>query len=361
MPDQLNIIIGDPDFAAASELRRVCSSIAGVHVKGVAHSSQTLTAKVNHGKPDLVLLAPTVEMGGEDAVDELKKSDPDLNIIVLYDPQSCESDEVIHALEQGAYECMERPVPTDERWYNTFRLRLLTITGLLRSRKRFSKKPHPHPRYKSKFFMPPQRPERTVLQKPGPGMKADVVVIASSTGGPEILSRIFSILPGNLKVPILLVQHIPEKITRHFAKSLNEKSELDIRQAVHGEVIQPSTVYIAPGGQHMKVTVADAKGDRHISLSSGKPINSVRPSADLMFESVARSYSGNILAIILTGMGEDGKKGVTAMKEKGCYCITQSAETCVVYGMPRTVHEAGLSDEQLDPLSITQKIVMMTQ
>jgi len=96
-------------------------------------------------------------------------------------------------------------------------------------------------------------------------------------------------------------------------------------------------------------------------LNAGGPVNSVRPSADLLFESIAKSYKGNVLAIVLTGMGEDGKNGVASLKQTGCYCITQTAETCVVYGMPRAVDEAGLSDERLDPLSITQKIVMMAQ
>jgi len=96
-------------------------------------------------------------------------------------------------------------------------------------------------------------------------------------------------------------------------------------------------------------------------LNNQPSVNSVRPSADVLFESIAKSYKGNILAIVLTGMGEDGKNGVAAMKNIGCLCISQKAETCVVYGMPRAVDDAGLSDESLDPLNITQKIVLTAQ
>jgi two-component system, chemotaxis family, protein-glutamate methylesterase/glutaminase len=150
-------------------------------------------------------------------------------------------------------------------------------------------------------------------------------------------------------------------MTHYFAKSLDEKSELKIIEAKHDNIIQPSHVYVAPGGQHMAVSRPDSEGQRVITLNSSPPLNSVRPSADILFESIAKSYDGNILAVILTGMGEDGRKGVAQMKKKRCVCISQSAETCVVYGMPRAVDENGLSDESLDPLSITQKIVTMAQ
>ncbi len=356
--NQLNIIIGDDEPSSTGLLKTLCDSITGIHVIGVAHSERMLAAKANRSNPDLILLSLNETMGGINVIHTIRKIDQDLNMIVLYSQKDHDSDNLISALEQGVYECIEKPGKVDSRRYKEFRLRLLTIAGLLSSRKRFAKRKTQH--YRNKFFMPSEtkvRKKRTVSVSG----KIDVVVIASSTGGPEILSRIFSILPGNLTVPILLVQHIPAKITRYFAKSLNEKSELEISQADHGDIILPATVYVAPGGQHMTISKPDAKGHRVIMLNKKEPVNSVRPSADLLFESIAGSYQGNVLAIVLTGMGEDGKKGVLAMKKKGCFCITQSSETCVVYGMPRAVDEAGVSDDSLDPLSITQRIVTLTQ
>lgn len=357
MTDKLNIIIADEDPCFVDLLKELCRSISGINTPGLARSKGMLIAKINSGSPDLIFLNLISGMGGVEIVDIVKKINPDIHIIVTYQADDFDSDMLVSALEMGVYECMEKPSDIHSRQYKEFRLHLLTITGLLRSRKRFSNKPF---EYKNKFFMPQKTVVKHPVSVPLKG-KVDIVVMASSTGGPEILSRIFSILPGNLKVPILLVQHIPAAMTQFFAKSLNEKSELDILEAGHGDEILPSKVYLAPGGKHMTVSKPDDQDKRVILLNKKPCVNSVRPSADVLFESISRSYEGNILAIVLTGMGEDGKNGVAAMKNKGCICISQTPETCVVYGMPRAVAEAGLSDQSLDPLSITQKIVMMVQ
>ncbi len=356
------MIIAHDDPESVHLCKELCSSIKGLNAPQIARSKAMLIAKVNNVDPGLILLHLSSDMGGIQMIDTIRKINPDYNIIVTYDPNNHDSDMLVTALEMGVYECAEMPDQIHCRRYKEFRLHLLTITGLLRSRKRFSAKPATE--YKNKFFMSPKK-EKARKKKPVvlkvPTGKIDIIVIASSTGGPEILSQIFSILPGNLKVPILLVQHIPKEMTQYFAKSLNEKSELNIFQASHGDEIQPSKVYLAPGGQHMTVSTPDSHGRRQIYLNQKPAVNGVRPSADILFESIAKSYNGNILAIILTGMGEDGKNGVAKMKKPGCVCVTQTAQTCVVYGMPRAVDEAGLSDEHLDPLSITHKIVMAAQ
>lgn len=359
MADGLNILIADKDPVAAALLKEMCALIDGVRILGIARSRDMITAKINTAVPDLILLDPA--LGGIETVEALKKIDHGLNIIIIYHPDHPDSDVLINALEMGVYECLEKPMASGSRQYNEFRLHLLTVTGLLRSRKRFSTRP-PVREYHNRFFMPQRTPGFPPVKKTVSSFeKAEIVVMASSTGGPEILSRIFSILPGALKAPILLVQHIPATMTGYFANSLNRKSELDIFEAVHGGEILPGKVYIAPGGRHMTVSKPDDRGRRTTLLNSRPPVNSVRPSADVLFESVAESYKGRILAVVLTGMGEDGKKGVAALKTQNCYCLSQTSETCVVYGMPRAVDEAGLSDESLDPLDITQKIVMMAQ
>ena len=123
------------------------------------------------------------------------------------------------------------------------------------------------------------------------------------------------------------------------------------------DVARVVVIHIRTWRPHVGSTVT-----RGIPVHNNRPlVNSVRPSADVLFQSVAESYNGRKLAVVLTGMGEDGKKGVADLKTRNCFCITQTSETCVVYGMPRAVDEAGLSDESLDPLDITQKIVFMAQ
>jgi two-component system chemotaxis response regulator CheB len=367
MGGYLNLIIADENEKFINIAKAACDSIADIHLLGIARSEQMLMVKVRNTRPDLILLDITPGLGGIQILDTLKTIDPDLNIIIVCRPGSHRSDILVSALEMGAMECMEKPESMVSRQFSEFRLNLLTITGLLAARKRFSGKKPCVPAsagYRNKFFMPVKSSGRLKGKRAATGRyagKIEIVVIASSTGGPEILSRIFSLLPAGLSVPVLLVQHIPAEMTGYFAKSLNEKSELDIFQADHGDEILPGRVYVAPGGQHMTVSKPDDRGVRRIFLNVAPPVNSVRPSADILFESVADSYGGNILAIVLTGMGEDGRRGVAAMKKKGCICITQNPETCVVYGMPRSVDQAGLSDESLDPLSITQKIVALAQ
>ena len=354
----LNVLIADEDLGLANLVKGVCMGIDGIQVLGIARSRDMLVAKINSSVPDLILMDPTSGLGGIRTVDAIKKTDPNLNIIITYHPDRHDSDILINALEMGVYECIEKPLDIKSRQCSEFRLHLLTITGLLQSRKRFSNKSFVH-EYNSRFFIPKNHSDPLVKKTLSSQEKAEIVVIASSTGGPEILSRIFSILPGTLKAPVLLVQHIPATMTRYFAKSLNQKSELNVFEAGQGDEILPGRVYIAPGGQHMTVSKPDDQGRRMTFVNNSPPVNSVRPSADVLFESVAASYKGLILAVVLTGMGEDGKKGVAAMKAQKCICISQTPETCVVYGMPRAVDEAGLSDESLDPLDITQRIVLM--
>jgi two-component system chemotaxis response regulator CheB len=162
-------------------------------------------------------------------------------------------------------------------------------------------------------------------------------------------------LPSSLGVPVFIVQHMPPVFTASLAKSLNDKSALSVKEAEHGDLVQPNTVYIAPGGFHM--TVIHTKNMHPtIALDQQPPENSCRPAVDPLFRSVATIYGKNTLAVILTGMGADGTKGLKVLKEAGGYALTQDEASCVVYGMPRSAVEAGLSDEQLPLSSIGSRI-----
>lgn len=174
----------------------------------------------------------------------------------------------------------------------------------------------------------------------------DLVVIASSTGGPMALETVLSQLPKDIKVPILIVQHMPPEFTDVLAQTLSKKYNLEVKEGSDGDVMKPGRILIAPGGMHMVVSSAKGFGNE-IHLLDTAYVNGVRPSADVLFHSVAKEYRGkNILAVVLTGMGSDGTQGIREMKEEcNCHCITQSESTCVVYGMPKCVYEAGLSDE----------------
>jgi two-component system chemotaxis response regulator CheB len=151
-------------------------------------------------------------------------------------------------------------------------------------------------------------------------------------------------LPKDLKVPVLIVQHMPPVFTASLANSLNKKSSLDVREAKDGDTIKPGTVLIAPGGKQMKI-VAGADGlTRKIKITDDPPENSCKPSVDYLFRSIAQHYIGRATGVIMTGMGSDGSKGLVQMKNNGSVIIAQDEKTCTVYGMPKEPTESGLVD-----------------
>ena len=193
----------------------------------------------------------------------------------------------------------------------------------------------------------PPRPHHVAARTPAgkSWFQPGIVLIAASTGGPQALEMIVPNLSEVFPAPILVVQHMLPQFTDSLAQNLNQKSRLRVKIAESKEGIEAGTVYIAPGGKHMKL---DSKNVIH--LDESPPKNGVRPAADVLFESVADYYAGTgVLVLILTGMGNDGARGLAELKEKqNCYCLTQSEETSVVYGMPRAAVEGGYSDKVLD-------------
>lgn len=194
-------------------------------------------------------------------------------------------------------------------------------------------------------------------------MKIDIVAIGVSTGGPVALSEVIPYLPEDLGVPVVLVQHMPPNFTGSLAETLARKSHLQVKEASEGESVVAGKVLIAPGGMHMVLKLAP-KGSPYkcvVEFNMDPPENSCRPAVDVLFRSVAACYGGNMLAVIMTGMGSDGKEGVKVMKQHGCICLSQSAETCVVYGMPMAVDEAGLSDESVPLTKLAERITAIVR
>lgn len=182
-----------------------------------------------------------------------------------------------------------------------------------------------------------------------------VVAIGTSTGGPVALQKVLTKLPANFPVPILLIQHMPATFTPAFAERLNALSAIEVKEAEDGDVLQPGRAYLAPGGKQM--LVGNRGGRASISILDGDERLTYKPSVDLTFGSVSKSYPGKVLSIVLTGMGADGKEGCRLMKSSGSTVWTQSEATCVVYGMPMAVDKAGYSDKSLDINDIAEQLV----
>lgn len=185
-------------------------------------------------------------------------------------------------------------------------------------------------------------------------MRLDLLAIASSTGGPDALCTIFQDLPGDLDVPIVIVQHMPAEFTGLLAKRLNRCSTLAVGEGRDGEPLLPGHAYVAPGGFHM---VLERDGASTIlRLNEEPPVHSCRPAADPMFESVAHLYGPTVLGVVLTGMGCDGLAGSRLLTEGGADVIVQDEDTSVVWGMPGFVARAGLASEVLPLQDIAMRI-----
>ena len=177
---------------------------------------------------------------------------------------------------------------------------------------------------------------------PAPSERPRLVAVATSTGGPPALQTLLSGLPGDFEAPILVVQHITKGFTAGLATWLNTVCNLQVKVAEHGDRLAPHTVYVAPDDRHLGVA------NRHVvALSSAPPVGGFRPAGTFLFESAARVFGAATLAVILTGMGEDGVAGLRAVRRAGGRIIAQDEETSVVYGMPGAAVAAGLADQVL--------------
>ena len=185
--------------------------------------------------------------------------------------------------------------------------------------------------------------------------RIELIAIGSSTGGTEALSIVLPALRPPLP-PILIVQHIPEGFSKLFAERMNKESILTVKEAENNEIIKPNSIYIAPGGLHMSINKV---GDMvKVCCHMGPKLHGCRPAVDVLFHSISRYYTGgSAMAVILTGIGHDGTKGMLEMKKQGSPTIGQDEATSVVYGMPRSAFEAGAVDKQF-PLNMIAAAIM---
>jgi two-component system, chemotaxis family, protein-glutamate methylesterase/glutaminase len=173
---------------------------------------------------------------------------------------------------------------------------------------------------------------------------SDVVAIGVSTGGPAALARLIPDLPADFPVPVLIVQHMPPGFTGALAESLDRKSLLSVMEARNGDPLIAGRVYIAPGGSHMKVTTAGKQNHLVIGITRDPPENGCRPSADILFGSVAQHFRDRATGVIMTGMGQDGTKGLETMKQNGAFIIAQDEATSTIFGMAKQPIAAGIVD-----------------
>lgn len=303
------------------------------------------------GYYDLVILDINMpKMNGLEMLEMLQKNHMHEAVVVVSTVAVEGAKETLRALELGALDFVKKPENFYEVKGEGFKNKILKVIEMVTGSD-FNR---------VQAAIAPKRTEVSVSTKApvksAPG-RNKLVAMACSTGGPKSLQQVIPYLPENLDAGVVLVQHMPKGFTASLAMRLNSLSKAVVKEAEDGEVIKKGHVYIAPGGMHIIVA---RNGKEHvIRYANLPPVEGLRPCANIMFESLSDTDYDDITCVVLTGMGADGTKGIKSLADAGrrIHVIAQDAESCVVYGMPRAVAEAGLADE-IQPLNkISESII----
>lgn len=344
---RLKVLVVDDTVVYRKIVKDLLSELPGIEVVGTAHNGRAAMGRIAELKPDLLTLDIEMpEMNGLEVLEAIRNQNLEVGAIMLSTLTQKGGQMTMQALNLGAFDFVPKPQEeTIELNKEAIRKALFPMLEAYRRQREYKQTL----RSGGAAFKPAAtRPVAALTPVAGvrrnPAQKSEIVAIGISTGGPNALARLLPMLPGDLGVPIVIVQHMPALFTQSLATSLNAKTALTVREAVDGETLVSNTVLIAPGGRQMKLAAAaDGKG-RVIRLTNDPPENSCRPSVDYLFRSVADHYVGRSTAVIMTGMGNDGTKGLGLLKKAGAITLAQSAETCVVYGMPKEAIESGAVD-----------------
>jgi two-component system chemotaxis response regulator CheB len=321
------LVVDDSAFVR-KVMRQMLSRSPFIEVVGTARDGAEALTLVEQLKPDVVTL--DLNMPGADGVTFLKAQMARQPLPVIVVTMAAKDGlQVVEALEAGAIDVIQKPtaLATDK---------IVEISEELIAKVKAASATSLRPVSPVLASCAASLPAR-------PPAKTDIVVIAVSTGGPQALKFLIPRLPGEFPVPIAIVLHMPVGYTALYAKSLNEASALDVVEASQGDELRPGRVLLAPAGHHL--TFAKGQDGCAFAQLSLSPFDTPhRPSADVLFKSAADLFGERTLGIVLTGMGSDGTQGASWIKAKGGRILVEAEESCVVYGMPRSVVEAGLYD-----------------
>ncbi|MCS7164358.1 MAG: chemotaxis response regulator protein-glutamate methylesterase [Thermodesulfovibrio sp.] len=310
-----------------------------IKVIGTARDGVEAVQMVQDLKPDIVTM--DVEMPRMDGITALKEIMNKYPVpVIMVSSLTTEGAKVtLEALELGAVDFI--PKNLSELSVNIVKIKGMLIEKIKTIAKRgIVKRKPPIRNLETKIETPKIEIPKTRVSTE---RKVGIVAIGTSTGGPKALQEIIPKLPKDFPVPVVIAQHMPPNFTKPFAERLDQLSQLSVKEAEEGEVIKPGFVYIAPGRGHMRIKRRGI--ETFVSISEDREEFIYRPSVDVLMLSVAECYPGRSLGVILTGMGNDGAKGCRKIKETGGRVFAQNEESCVVYGMPRAVIEAGIADK----------------
>jgi two-component system chemotaxis response regulator CheB len=343
----LRVLVVDDSAFVRKTIREILSQSPLIEVVGTAKDGEEAIERVKELQPDVVTL--DLMMPGLDGLGFLTKQMASRPLpVIVVSTAGGEHELVLKALEAGAVDFVQKPSALANEKILEMGEELIEKVKLAAGIRMNGGKP-------GRFAVArtsrdgPQPLAKTTVATPEPvhtTRSVGVIVIGISTGGPQGLRYLIPQLPQDFRIPIAVVLHMPAGFTQTYAARLDEVSELKVIEAKEGDSLKPGFVLIAPGGRHLALRRnADGAVAAHVTA---KPVDTLHtPSIDILFESAAEIFGNRVLGIVMTGMGSDGKRGAARIKAQGGRIYTEAEETCVVYGMPAAVVEAGLSDESL--------------
>ena len=335
---RLRVLIVDDSVVARRLVSDMIASDPALEVAGIAHHGQIALAKIPQLSPDIITLDVDMpEMDGFETLTRLRAQYPHIPVIMLSGLTEKAAKLTLDALSMGASDYVSKPTSigaeaTDQAQVRT---ELIGKIKALCARKLSFERAQPR-------------------RKEGEERRVDIVVIGVSTGGPNALSNLLPGLPADFPVPVLVVQHMPPLFTRFLAERLASQCQLAVWEGVHGQLLEPGTIWIAPGDHHM--VVEKAKVGPCLHLHQGPPENSCRPAVDPLFRSAVECYGPRVLGVVMTGMGQDGLQGARCIHDAGGEILAQDEASSVVWGMPRFVVEEGIVVAVL-PLDQIERVI----
>ena len=330
----LRVLVIDDSAYVRKVVREILSRSPFVEVVGTARDGREALDLVEQLDPDVVtcdLMMP--ELDGVGFVREQMQRRPVPIVIMSIANETAEA--ALTALDAGAIDFVQKPTAlASEKIFDVSSelIEKVKAAGQI-SLNRIPISPAPQV---------PAASDR-VVRVAGKHL-VNIVVIGVSTGGPQGLKRLIPQLPQDFPVPVVMVMHMPVGYTEMYAAKLNELSQLEVREAAAGDEVKPGLVFLAPAGRHLSFK-RDANG-KVVTHLDAKPFDTLhRPAVDVLFQSAAEVYRNRVLGVVLTGMGSDGRQGSAWIKSQGGLVFTEAESSCVVYGMPSVVVEAGLSDK----------------
>ncbi|HET7838936.1 MAG TPA: chemotaxis response regulator protein-glutamate methylesterase [Rectinemataceae bacterium] len=357
MPDPVSVLVVDDSALMRNLISKIIESAPGLKVAEKAMNGIFALQKIPRVDPDVIVLDIEMpEMNGIDFLKERKRLGIEIPVVILSSVAKQGAQVTMEALALGASDFITKPsgsTSSDIHTVSAQLIRLLIAYGAEYRKTHGKGVPHYEFEAPERLFEPaPLIEERQLsrqkseapkpLRSPGP---MEIIAIGISTGGPNALREIFSRIDAELKQPVVVVQHMPPGFTEEFAKSLDRICPLEVKEAADGDIVRQGRILIAPGDRH--ILVEKRPLGTVVRLSESAPMNGHRPSADVLFESVAKSYGNRAMGVIMTGMGRDGARELGSIFREGGITLGQDESSSVVYGMPKVAFELGHVTQQV--------------